>query len=477
MKKVISILLALVLVFALTAVVFAADDPVKNDQITVTSAKPGETYKLYKLFDLSVNDEISPTAYSYTVNSAWADFFKPAEGSNPAGPGNKYITINDAGYVTKISDAAALALAASTWANKPEPTQTVTVAEDGSNAVFSSLEDGYWLVTSTLGTYAMTETTPDRTAVTIVEKNPEDTIYKEVKEDSTGTFGESNDAQIGDLVYFKSTVRIVKGTRNVVVHDKMDAGLTFTPGSVAISGLTSGTEFSVNESPSDGDTFDISFTQSWIDGLEFGSDGYLDYEITYTATLNENAVKAVTGDDETITVSLVSVLNKTHVTFGDSSSSVEDSTTTTSHKFSVYKHAKDSTDNLAGAVFSLKKNGAVVSLIKIDDNNYRVAKSGESGTVTTFTTVADGDIVIWGVDSDSDYTLLEVDPPKGYNKLTAEVDVTVDAGNGTRIDVENKAGTELPSTGGVGTTVFYIVGGLMVLGAVVVLVSKKRVEE
>ena len=153
------------------------------------------------------------------------------------------------------------------------------------------------------------------------------------------------------------------------------------------------------------------------------------------------------------------------------------STTTTTHSFSVFKHAKDSTDNLADAVFSLKKNGAVVSLIKLNDTNYRVAMPGETGAVTTFATVEGGDIVIWGVDSDSDYTLLETEAPAGYNKLTAEVEVTVSADNATRADVENQTGAELPSTGGIGTTLFYVVGGLMVAGALVVLVSKKRMEE
>ena len=113
-------------------------------------------------------------------------------------------------------------------------------------------------------------------------------------------------------------------------------------------------------------------------------------------------------------------------------------------------------------------------LIKIDDTNYRVAMPGESGAVDTFTTVASGDIVIWGVDSDSDYTLEEITPPDGYNKLTAEVDVTVGEGNGTRIDVENKFGSELPSTGGIGTKIFTIVGGILIVGAGLALVVRRR---
>jgi LPXTG-motif cell wall-anchored protein len=465
-----ALLMTLVMILTVGLTAFASgtgQDPQassKNDSITVNNAKPGETYELYKLFDLTVNDESAPTAYSYTVNADWAAFF--AEG----GDGHSYITVNEAGYVTAIidSDAEALAKAAAAWSGKPAPTQTVIVGDGETTAVFSGLADGYWLITSTLGTIAMTETTPDSAAVTINEKNPENTIEKEVKEDSADDYATDNDAQIGDVVEFKSTVNIVKGTRNVVVHDKMDAGLTYTAGSVAIEGLTKGTEYTVNEETTDGDTFDITFTQSWIDSLDFGTDGFIKYEITYTATLNETAV--VSGSDG---IAIETQYNKTHISFGDATESTEDSTSTTTHKFSVFKHAKNSTDNLAGAVFSLKKAGTVVPLIKIDDNNYRVAMPNETG-VDTFTTVASGDIVIWGVDTDDDYTLAEITPPSGYNKLTEEVDVTVDDGNGTRIPIENNSGTELPSTGGIGTKIFTIVGGILIVGAGLALVVRRR---
>ena len=465
MKKLIAILLSLLLVMSISAAAFAEGET-KNDSITVNGVKEGETYNLYKLFDLIVDDEITPAAYSYTVNAGWEAFFAAAdaEAGTGAGPGNQYITVNNAGYVTEISDAAALAAAAAAWTGKPAATDSVTVAEGQTTAVFSGLADGYWLITSTLGTVAMTDTTPDENAVTVEEKNPEDTVAKQVKEDSTALFGDENDAQIGDTVQFQTVVTLYKGTRNVVVHDSMDDGLTYTAGSIAIEGLTAGTDYTVNESPTDG-TFDITFSDTFISGLAAGPNAFT---ITYSAVLNQNAVSAAPA--------IVDQTNTASVSYGDHQS-VDVSTTTTTHSFSVFKHAKDSTDNLADAVFSLKKNGAVVSLIKLNDNNYRVAMPGETGAVTTFATVAGGDIVIWGVDSDSDYTLLETEAPAGYNKLTAEVEVSVSADNATRADVENQTGAELPSTGGIGTTLFYVVGGLMVAGALVVLVSKKRMEE
>ena len=469
-KKILALALAMVMAFGLTATnVFASGN---DDTITINNAKEGETYKIYKLFDLVVDSDTTPTKYSYKVNSAWSELF------TTGGALAKYVTITN-GYVTEIknedgtkaTDAADLAKAASGLASKPAENGTVTVAAGAKTAAFTGLEDGYYLITSTLGTIAMAETTPDASAVTINEKNPTDTIEKEVKEDSTNIYGEENDAQVGDTVEFRSKVKIVKGTRNVIVHDQMQNGLTYTAGSVAIAGLTKGTEYTVNESPADGDTFDIAFTQSWIDGLDFGTDGYKEYTITYTAVLNDAAIVS----DET-GVAIVDQINKTRVQFGDGTYSEWDETKTTTHKFEVLKYDGADTNkaNLAGAVFKVKKDGTALKLIKIDEKNYRIAKANENGSVETFTTVADGNIVIWGVDADDDYALEETQAPSGYNKLAADVAVTVNAANTTRADVENNAGAELPSTGGIGTTIFYAIGSVLVVGAGVLLISKKR---
>ena len=90
-------------------------------------------------------------------------------------------------------------------------------------------------------------------------------------------------------------------------------------------------------------------------------------------------------------------------------------------------------------------------------------------------TVASGDIVIWGVDSDEDYSITELQAPKGYNLLNPPTkEVTVNADNSTRIEVENYSGTELPSTGGIGTTILYIIGAILVLGAGILLVVRRR---
>ena len=240
MKKIASLLLAVLMLMSLVTTAFAAgkggeeatpDETTVHNSITINKAKVGETYKLYKLFDLSVDlTKGDKGAFTYTVNTDWTDFF------GTGGAGSSYVTIDEQGYVTDITDKVALAKAAAVVAAGKTAKDSETA--EAATFTFDNLENGYWLVTSTLGTFAMTDTTPDKNAVVIEEKNPENTIAMEVKEDSTGTYGENNDAQVGDTVEFKSVVKIVKGTRNVVVHDKMDSGLTYTAGSVAIEGLT-----------------------------------------------------------------------------------------------------------------------------------------------------------------------------------------------------------------------------------------------
>lgn len=451
MKKIIAMLLALMIVMSLGTTAFAAT----HDSITINKAKVGEEYKLYKMFDLVVDKVEDPKNYSYTVNSAWTSFFAAG------GAGAQYITVKD-GYVTNITDAAALAKAAANWTGKPGALKTVEATSE--SVLFDDLENGYYLITSTLGTFAMTETTPDKAEVTITEKNPVDTIIKKVKEDSTGEYGDENDAQVGDTVEFKSTVTLNKGTRNVVVHDAMDAGLTLNQNSIAIAGLTEGTQYTVAFNTTDGCDFEIIFKQDYLDGLTAAQTVLT---LTYTAVLNEGAV--VKNEHGVV---IVDQYNKTKITYGNKQS-VEDETKTTTHKVIVNKYA-DKVENLAGAVFKLKKANNVVMLIKIDELNYRVAKAGETGAVDSFTTVATGDVVIWGLDTDKDYTLEEVTPPAGYNKLPNDVSVTVNADNSTKIDVENESGTELPTTGGIGTTIFYILGAALMIGAAVLLITKRR---
>ena len=147
---------------------------------------------------------------------------------------------------------------------------------------------------------------------------------------------------------------------------------------------------------------------------------------------------------------------------------------------------------LAGAIFTLSKTADGANPIKlVSDGNdatagdiYRVAKTGDANTVTEVTTPDSGKFTIKGLDADT-YYLTETKQPDGYNKLSAPIKVVIaENGNITvgedretvveRVKVENKTGSLLPSTGGSGTTMIYILGAILVLGSSVVLITKKR---
>ena len=250
------------------------------------------------------------------------------------------------------------------------------------------------------------------------------------------------------------------------MHDKMEDGLTFSgEGSVAIADLTKGTDYNVvvstTETPlADGCTFEIRFTQSYLDTIT----GDATLTVTYNAVLNEKA--DITNGEK----------NDAEITWGDASNTEWSETVTKTYQFDILKYDAndDEKEPLAGAAFQLKDaSGNVVKLIKVSDTEYRVADGDETGAVDGFTTVAYGKIVIKGVDLD-EYTLVETAAPAGYNTLKGPVEVTVLETNALTVEVPNASGTELPSTGGMGTTIFYVLGSILVIGAAVLLVTKKR---
>lgn len=463
-SKLVSLLLTLILVLAMAAPACAAE----KNTITVTGAQANETYNIYKMLDLSVNAD--KTAYTYTVNEAWENFFKES------GTGAAYVNIDEQGYVTWKDNSAnmeAFAKAAAAFAAEKKVSGAalaITPTAD-SNITFAGLDSGYYLITSTNGTLAMVATTPRQTDVTVAEKNPDSTITKEVQEDSTAAWGTENSAQIGQTVNFKVTLHIQKGARNYIMHDVMDNGLSFGKDSVKIADVqgnavaTENYKVKTTELKDSDCTFEIHFEQNYLDTIT--SDTKL--IVTYSAVLNEKAAD------------LAGEVNKTQLTWGNNSHTEWTSTTTKTYQFKVLKYDgtkfKEEDTNktaLAGAVFQLKNGDQIVKLVKVSDTEYRVANGNEAGAVEQFETVSAGAVVIKGVDLEDKYTLEEITAPAGYNKLSEPVQVIVNADNALQVEVANNTGTELPSTGGIGTTLIYIAGAVLVLGAVVLLITRRR---
>lgn len=482
-KKLASLLLALVMVFALATTAFATG----TNSITVKNAVKDQEYKLYKMLDLVVND--AHTAYSYTVNSAWKNFFKAAEGETPAGKGLTYVNIDAQGYVTwkENADVAAFAKDAEEFAKDLTALKTHTASADGDFA-FSELEAGYYLVTSTLGTKATVGTTPGNPNPEIQEKNAAPVNVKTVEEDSkvgkegVDAWGSTNDADIGQTVNFKSTITAQAGAENYVFHDKMSSGLTYgSVTGITLNGKTvDASNYTVTAPATDGDTFDVTFTQAFCDTLKANDQ----IVISYTATVNEKAVIGGNGNE-----------NSSKLSYGDSTNTktTPDSTTKTyTWSFDVLKYGNnDETKVLKDAKFVLmnKDKSKVATIVNGKFTGWvDVPAAGEDGSITwpantELTTDANGKIEIKGLDADT-YYLRETQAPAGYNKLANDVEVKIEPTESTdgktltltavTSKINNNAGTELPSTGGIGTTIFYVLGSVLVIGAAVLLVTKKR---
>ena len=473
-RKLVSLLLAVVLTLGLTALGYAEGE---TGSITINDAVVGQTYTIYQILDLE-SYNASANAYAYKATTAWNNFI------NSDAIKGTYVNVDDQGYVTwvKDADAAAFAKAAQKYAKDNSIANQGTVTADATKVSFTELDLGYYLVDTTLGTLCALDTTnPD---VEMYEKNQAPTNVKTVEEDSTGNYGEKNDADIGQTVNFKSTITAQAGAENYVFHDTMSAGLTYTgvtgitlQDATATATVDASNYTVVTEGLTDGCTFEVRFTQAFCDTLKANDQ----IVISYTATLNENAVIAGEGNP-----------NTSKVSYGDSSNTKytpDSQTKTYTWDVDVFKYTMngDTETALAGATFTLSKNSDgsnPIALVSKGNNVYRVAKTGETGTVTEVTTDTTGKFTIKGLDADT-YYLTETAAPAGYNKLAGPVTIVIGENgvvNGTteapqgvdEVKVLNQSGTELPSTGGIGTTIFYVLGGVLAVGAVALLIAKRR---
>ena len=481
MKRISCLLLALALILALSVTAFAEGE---TGSITISDAVVGQTYTIYQILDLE-SYNASANAYAYKATTAWNTFI------NSDAIKGTYVEVDAQGYVTwkDGADAAAFAKAAQKYAKDNSITNQGSVTATTDTVSFTGLDLGYYLVDTTLGTLCSLDTTNPN--VVMAEKNEVPTSEKEVEEDSkvgkegVNAWGKTNDADIGQTVNFKSTITAQAGAENYVFHDTMSAGLTYT----GVTGITlNGTTVDasnytvVTEGLTDGCTFEVRFTQAFCDTLKANDQ----IVISYTATLNENAVIAGDGNSNTSKLSYGDNGDASHTPSGSTPPST---TKTYTWDVDVFKYTMNgqTETGLAGAKFTLSKNADgsnPIALVSEGNNVYRVAKTGENGTVTEITTDATGKFTIKGLDADT-YYLTETAAPAGYNKLAGPVTIvigengvvnsTTEAPQGVEeVKVLNQSGALLPSTGGMGTTIFYVLGSVLLVGAAVLLVTKKR---
>lgn len=490
-KKMLAIMFAFMMVVGMGTKVNAQGNEsttATTGKITISNAVDGQTYSIYKVLELESYDN-GEGLYSYKPAADWNSFFDSTTDENtkkPKGAGSAYITIDSNGYATwiaEINDAnkATFAKLALEYAKTKVINNNGQKTAKGNTVIFDNLPLGYYLVDSSVGALCGLDTT--NSEVTIHEKNGTPTVEKKVKEDSKDTFESSNTADIGQTLEFKTTITAQAGAQNYVLHDKMDAGLTFT-GTVSVSLKKNDTKpEQILENNKDyvlktsdlGEicTFHIEFTKDLCDSLSAGDQ----IIVSYSAILNENAVVGNAGNK-----------NDTWLKYGNGTDTAHSSTTTKTYEIPVFKYTGNNKP-LAGAKFTLSKNSNgsdPIELIKVNDETkdltYRVAKTGEKPAATEITTPSKGEFVIQGLDADT-YYLTEIEAPKGYNKLAAPIEVVIDGEGNVKLNktevvatvkVENKTGTLLPSTGGMGTTIIYMAGAILVIASGIVLVSKKK---
>lgn len=487
-KRVLALLAALALVLAMAVPAFAEE---ANLYTISVPAGSNHTYQVYQIFTGDYSD-------GKLSNVKWGKNSKNRdEGANV---GNKVSenVLNRLAAVVSSSDADKLAVIE----------QYANLSENGMDTVSESksikVAAGYYLFKdTTTGISGNTYIAEVVGNVSIKAKNSHVPGFEKKLKDKNDTtdndFGgwqDVADHDIGDKIPFKLEGTVPADydaeytSYYFAFHDEEEAGLTFNKDSVEVyvddTKITAG--FEVKTSTTDGCSFEVVFSNlKDIKAVHAGSK----IRVEYTSTLNENAVIGGNGN-----------LNRAKLQYSNNPRNVEskgetvwDNVVVFTYQVVVNKYANSVGENnkLKGAEFTLTK--------KLKDGTTKdiaVAKS-QDGVRFTFKGLDDGE-----------YTLTETVTPEGYNTIdpitftvaathgtewdgegvrgnlitaftgnaaSEEITFTPDKGTGAlTTNVINKSGTTLPSTGGMGTTVFYVVGGGLMAVAVVLLVTKKRME-
>lgn len=545
-KRMATILMALAMMLCLTVPAFAAEPAAQAKLIVSGDQLKGKTVHATKMFTASWVDSNNDgkidakDKLSYTLDTAWEGLFwangMSTETTCPTDSidvsAKECATLNEKAlaYVSSLKDEdetktlvefAATAAKYKTTNNIQDT--AAKKAENDDSVTFDQLTPGYYLVqpdkgstSATRKTDAMLVNVPSDKAAELRLKSEYPSVEKKVDTDKT-----ESSAQIGQKVNFTLTSKVPDmsefDTYYFAFKDTMSKGLTFDKDSVEVT--IGGTKLEANaikvESTPDAATGATNIT---IEILNMKTDGTAKYtagadiKVTYSATLNKDAVVGSTGNTNSAKVEYQNGPKQ-----DDHGTSNPSTTTTRTYPVKVQKHAFENNDQnsfLADAKFALSTSKTVPAFTKGTDGSYtldnfdtnvvrlvgsdatyRVAeKNDEAGAVTYFTTVSTSATTINGLKAGT-YYLHEIEAPEGYNKLTAPVKVTITETTGEDgkvngvtytvgetnqstneiVKVENKTGSMLPSTGGMGTIGLTVLGvGVVALG---VLAPKKKKEK
>jgi fimbrial isopeptide formation D2 family protein/LPXTG-motif cell wall-anchored protein len=534
MKKVFAAAAAIATVFGLAATTVATANAADGATLTVSTADAkfvGKTVNAYKMFSATVGGEGANKAVSYTLTDTWKPFFmdSTASGLNGATDANVNDKANE--YVSELAgdNLVAFATKASNWAQTQaknitaDKTATVSAGATNGNytATFTGLDYGYYVVAvpgatlgNTSGQYA-TLVSVDSTNVNANIKGSLPTVDKKVQVNGNGA--DTADAKIGDTLTFTLTSTIpdmsAYDTYTFNFKDTLSKGLTYGDiTSVTVEGvdapLVKDTDYTVATTPAAAGNTLLTVGMTDFKNKQQTNAGKK-ITVTYTATLNENAVVGGAGNVNSATIQYSNDPSST-----GTGESEPDKVRVFTYGFTVDKYTgdnyNDAATRLAGAEFTLTAKGdtSAIKFVQVnagsatEDAVYRVAKAGETaGTTTTITTPANGKVVFQGL-KNGEYTLTETKAPAGYNKLASAIGVKVNGSNdGTDttnatvnitynndnndttydqtasngvIPVQNKSGAILPGTGGMGTIAFTVIGVLVIALGVAWTLKRKN---
>ncbi len=496
MKKLMAALLAVAMVCAMAIPAFAdsssSTGSAATTKYTITAPKNGHTYEIYQIF----TGDYDPSNKTMLTNIKWG---KNGKGGAVGDAVDQAILNELSGVVSYASDHDKLAVIEK-YVTLTNPVETIV---DGGSV---EVDGGYYLIKDQDGSLSGSEpyTTYLVSVVGTVNISPKSNAVPEFKKklkdtnDSTGDVSDwqdSADYDIGDDIPFRLQGTVPEDydsykTYYYAFHDVEEAGLTFDPDSVEVfvgdevTGTKITTGYTVDTSPADGCTFEIVFDDlKKVSGVTANSI----ITVTYKSQLNGNAVLGEHGN-----------VNKAQLEYsnnprGDGKGETPwDNVIVFTYKVVVNK-IDQAGDPLEGAQFTLTKktkNGTDVvktmdvnttltqfTLSGLDDGEYTLTETvtpAHYNTISpiTFTVTADHKID-WDSISTRDNVLTSLSGEKKVGEITFNVDKK--AGTLTT-DVVNNIGTTLPGTGGIGTTIFYVVGGGLMVAAAILLITKKRME-